>query len=65
MLPVQRETPRYLLCEAQLTVHAEQGAEVAAVTCAGVPGTVKEGDNATGVCMNSSQPVAGTVLCLK
>ena len=46
-------------------IACKQGAEVAAVTCAGVPGTVKEGDNATGVCMNSSQPVAGTVLCLK
>jgi hypothetical protein len=46
-------------------IACKQGAEVAAVTCAGVPGSVKEGDNATAVCMNSSQPVAGTVLCLK
>jgi hypothetical protein len=39
--------------------------EVAAVTCAGVAGSVKQGANNVGICMNASQPVAGTVLCLK
>lgn len=39
--------------------------DVAAVTCDGVPGLVKEGSNSTGICINAGQPVAGTVLCLK
>jgi hypothetical protein len=41
-----------------------EGGEAAAVTCAGVPGSVKEGDNSKGLCMNASQPVAGTLLCV-
>jgi hypothetical protein len=39
--------------------------DVAAVTCAGVVGLVKQGTTNVGICMNASQPVAGTVLCLK
>jgi Collagen triple helix repeat (20 copies) len=46
-------------------IACKQGGEVAAVTCAGVPGSVKQGDNSTGLCVNASQPVDGTVLCLK
>jgi len=46
-------------------IACKQGGEVAAVTCAGVPGSVKQGENATAVCLNGSQPVTGTALCLQ
>jgi hypothetical protein len=46
-------------------IACKQGGEVASVTCTGAPGTVKEGDKATAICLNASQPVSGTVLCLK